>query len=95
MPIPLGEVEKQSKDVDASLHQVKTIVMDVKELLTHTLVRLQKLAAQELVDREQIIDNHLLKSREKKEATKKEIEELKKENDRLMVEKEQLWDDRE
>ena len=94
MPIPLGEVEKQSKDVDASLHQVKTIVMDVKELLTHTLVRLQKLDAQELVDRENIIDNHLLKSQKNEAATKKVIEYLKKEKDMFTMEKVQVWDDK-
>ena len=63
------------------------ITLDVNELPTHTLVWLQKFTSQEMVDQEQIIDNHLLKSQEREVLAKKEIESLKKEQDVLIVEK--------
>ena len=52
-------------------------------LLTQTLVQLQRVSNQELANREQIIDNHLLMSQEKEVEARKEIEVLNKEKDRL------------
>ena len=55
-----------------------TISLDVNELPTHTLVQLQSITIQELVDREEIIGDHLLKLQEQEALTKEEIEHLKK-----------------
>ena len=55
-------LETQSEDVDASFQKFETIAVDVNELSTHTLVWLQKLASQQLVNWERIVDNHLSKS---------------------------------
>ena len=62
--ILLQVLETSSEDVDALLQQVHTIALDVNELPTHTLVRLQNMESQELADREQIIGDNLLKSKE-------------------------------
>ena len=68
--------------------------MEVNEFSMHTLVRLHKLVVQNLVDWENIISDHLLKLQEKEVETKKEIEELNKENEMLSLENVQMWDDR-
>ena len=49
---------------------------------------------QELVDQEHIIGNHLLNPQEWEEATLTEIWDLKKSKNSIIVEKEQLWDDK-
>ena len=41
---------------------------------------------------EQVISDHLLRLQEKESESRKEIEELRKEQDRLTMEKAQLWD---
>ena len=92
--IRLQSLEMQSEDVESYFPQFKTIMLDVNEILTHTLVWTQKLEAQELVDQEQIVGNHLLKLQEQEEAAKKQIQNLKKEQDRLTMENQQSWDDR-
>ena len=76
------------------MQQFEKIVLDINELSTHTLVRLQRLAAQELVYMEKTIGDQLLKVDEWEDAAKQEIKNLKKEQERLVVEKEQLWDAR-
>ena len=58
------------------------------------MVQYQRVSSQELVDREKIIVNHLLRLQDKEEETRKEIEELKKDQDRLTMEKAQLWNAR-
>ena len=62
--------------------------MDINELSTQTLVQLQRVVSHELLDREHSIDDHLLRSHEKEEVERKDIEDLKKEKDRLTMEKE-------
>ena len=76
------------------LQQFQMITLDVNELPMDTLVQLQKLVIQELVNREKIIGDHLLKSHEQEVLEKQEIERLKKAQDVLIMEKAQLLDDR-
>ena len=45
-------LEMNNEDVDASILQFEKIALDVNVLSMHTLVQLQKLASQELVDRD-------------------------------------------
>ena len=92
--IMLRVLETINENVDASLEQFQTIAFDVNELPTHTLVWLQKLGSQEVINREKSISDHLYKSQDWEELTKQEIERLRKEQDILIVEKAQLWDDR-
>ena len=80
-------VETPSEDIDMTLQQFEIIALDINKLLTHTLVRMQILVSQEIVDQEQIVGNHIKKFQEKQATTKKDIEELKKEKNRLTVEK--------
>ena len=60
--ILLRVLKTSSEDVDASLQQFQKIALDVNELPTHTLERLQKMASQELAEIAEIIEHHLLKS---------------------------------
>ena len=62
--------------------------MEINVLSTQTLVHMQRVANQELVNREQVIDDHLVRSQEKEDDACREIEALKKEQERLIKENE-------
>ena len=89
--IPLHMIETNSEGVNALLQQFQDLSLDINELWTQKLVQFQRVAIQELVDREQVIGDHLLRLKGKEVEARKDIEDLKKEKYRLMVEKVQLW----
>ena len=60
--IMLHAIETNNEDVSTSLQEFHNISLDINELSTQTLVQLQRVANQELVDREKIIGDHLLRS---------------------------------
>ena len=93
VPILPKVVETHDEYVYTSLQQFETIALDVNELSTHTSMQLQSLVSQDLVNREHIIGDHLLKLQENEVETQN-IEELNKEKDMLIVEKEKIWDGR-
>ena len=50
--ILLHSIETESEDVNTSLQQFQGIALDVNELSTQTLVELQRVTSQEVVDQE-------------------------------------------
>ena len=71
------------------------ITLDVNELPTHILIRLQNTVNQELTDRDEIISDHLVKSQEQEVLSKEEIERLKKVQEVEIMEKVKVLDDKE
>ena len=71
-------IETNSEDLNASLQQLQDLSVDINAMLTQTLVQLQRVSNQELEEKEQIIGNHLLRSQEKEDELRKDIEAFKK-----------------
>ena len=81
----LHVIETNSKDLNASLQQLQDLSIDINTLSTQTLVHMQRVVNQELEYREQIIISQFLRSQEKEAKMRREVDEMKKEQERLIA----------
>ena len=73
---PLTAIEAGNKDLNFALQQLQNIAVDVNKISTQTLVHMQRVANQELDDRQKELSDLYLRSQTEEEPMKKEVEEL-------------------
>ena len=91
--IPSKALSTGDEDVGAILHQFESISLNVNEFPMHIVTRLKNMEIHEIQDREVIVHDQLVNSREQIEQEEEEINWMKIEQEMMVNEKTKVVDD--